>query len=79
MKCPLGSGGRVGLFAGRWHEVLLGSRDGAGDEDTRSVKGGVKPDQRGGVGVDQDLMVKEFDWIDRGAGAEACVAVRRRV
>ena len=30
------------------------------------VKGGVKPDQRGGVGVDQDLMVKEFDWIGRG-------------
>ncbi len=27
---------RVELFARRWHEVLLGSRDGAGDEDTRS-------------------------------------------
>ena len=36
MKCPLSSGGRVGLFARRGHEGLLGSRDGAGDEGTGS-------------------------------------------
>ena len=36
MKCPLWSGGRVELFARRGHEVLPGSRDGAGDEGTGS-------------------------------------------
>src|SRR3990167_8271424 len=41
MKCPLGSGGRVEPFAWRGHEVLLGSRDGAGDEDTESDLTGI--------------------------------------
>ena len=39
------------------------------------VKGGVKADQRGGVGADQYLMVEGFALVDwQGAGAEACAA-----
>ena len=39
-------GVRVELFAGSWHEVLLGDRDGAGHEETRSdLASDVEEDQ----------------------------------